>query len=119
VAIKLITKVPRGWVDQNHKSKASNPNAALLFSCCLLILCLLGLEFCGWHLANWILPFLSWSKTYIWVLLFPYILFVVNHTFNAIPTQTLQQDHPSFCEGGTWHKINIHRRSQEGANGPW
>jgi len=29
--------------------------------------------------------------TYIWVLFFTHIPFVVNHTFDAIPTESLQQ----------------------------
>jgi len=29
--------------------------------------------------------------TYIWVLFFSHILFVVNHTFNAMPMERLQQ----------------------------
>jgi len=29
--------------------------------------------------------------TYLWVLFFAYIPFVVNHTFNATPTERLQQ----------------------------
>jgi len=51
--------------------------------------------------------------TYIWVLFFASIPFVVNHTFNATPTERLQQhpllfatnrtDRTFFCEVFTWH----------------
>jgi len=54
---------------------------------------------------------------YIWVLFFMHIPFILNHTFNAMPTERLQQ-HPLhftqtatikcfFCEGCTWHDHHI------------
>jgi len=55
--------------------------------------------------------------TYIRVLFFAHISFVVNHTFNTMPTERLQQ-HPSFLqqttlitcsfyEGCTWYHLHI------------
>jgi len=53
---------------------------------------------------------------YMW-LFFTHIPFVVNRTFNATPTERLQQHHlflqrimpiaHSFCEGCTWHDLHI------------
>jgi len=40
-----------------------------------------------------ITPYLLVRATYIWVLLFAHILFVVNRIFNATPTERLQQSH--------------------------
>jgi len=55
---------------------------------------------------------------HIWMLLFAYIPFVVNCTFNATPTERLQQDSPPvfnephrshvlFCEDCIWHHLCI------------
>jgi len=55
--------------------------------------------------------------TYMWVLFFAHIPFVVNYTFNATLTETSQQYPPylqrtaliarSFCEVCTYHDLHI------------
>jgi len=52
--------------------------------------------------SNNITPLLLVRATYIWVLFFVHILLVVNHTFNAMPTERLQQH--QALEVGWWKR---------------
>jgi len=49
---------------------------------------------CQQRLHAAITPLLLVRATYTWVLFFAHIPFMVNHTFNATPTERLQQWEP-------------------------